>query len=61
MEQTKTAPLEEHAVVIHVEKGTARHARVVEAQANASPNEITVNISKRHKLPAIPVLGVVIN
>jgi len=51
-------PLEEHEVVVHVPKGTAKHVRVNEVD-NAGA-EITVQVSKKRKAGAVPVLGVIV-
>lgn len=61
MEQTRTTPPDEHEVVIHVKKGTAREVEMAQAQADALPNEITVRISKKRRTPAMRLLGVVVN
>jgi hypothetical protein len=53
-------PLKEEEVVIHVPKGTASHVRVVEADPADLTTEITVQVSKKRKAAAVPVLGVIV-
>jgi len=53
-------PLEENEVVVHVPKGTANYVHIVESDADALPNEVTVQISKKRKPGARPVLGVIV-
>ncbi len=58
LEQRK--PLNEDEVVIHVAKGGAPHVRIVENDAATLSNEITVQVSKKRKTSAMPVLGVIV-
>lgn len=60
MNQEQRKPLNEDEVVIHVAKGGASHVRVVETDAANLSNEITVQVSKKRKTSALPVLGVIV-
>lgn len=57
---TDRKPLEEHEVVIHVPKGAAAYVKVVEAEPAKLSSEITVQVSKKRKSTALPVLGVIV-
>lgn len=53
-------PLAEEEIVVHVPKGTADKVRVQECEASSLSNEVTVQISKKRKAGAKPVLGVIV-
>lgn len=57
-DMNKREALDEHEVVIHVPQGTKHNVRVEEAAD--MPNEITVQVSKKRKPTARPVLGVIV-
>lgn len=60
MKNMERKPLEEHEVVIHVPKGSGSHVKVVENDPATLSNEITVQVSKKRKSGAMPVLGVIV-
>lgn len=60
MNQIPRTAIEEQDIVIHVEKGSASKVRVIESDKNTLPNEITVQVSRKRKSSAIPVLGVIV-
>ena len=60
MSVEKREPLSEDEVLIHVPAGSGKHVRVVESRADTLPNEITVQVSKKRKAGARPVLGVIV-
>ena len=53
-------PLDAEEVVVHVPKGTAKHVKIEEAESAKIANEITVQISKKRRPGAVPVLGVIV-
>ena len=60
MNEFARKPLEEQEVVVHVPKGMAQHVRVAEVDMANLPSEITVQVSKKRKAGAVPVLGVIV-
>lgn len=61
MEQTQgRRPLEADEVVVHVPKGTGKNVKIEEVDALKTSNEITVQISKKRRPGAVPVLGVIV-
>jgi hypothetical protein len=53
-------PLEADEVVVHVPKGTGKNVKIEEVDSAKAANEITVQISKKRKPSAVPVLGVIV-
>jgi hypothetical protein len=51
-------PLEEQEVVVHVPRGTGKYVKIEEQ--DRLPNDIVVQVSKKRKPSANPVLGVIV-
>lgn len=59
MSTIKLKPLEADEIVVHVPQGAGKRIRVEESRGDL-PNEITVQVSKKRKPTASPVLGVIV-
>jgi hypothetical protein len=53
-------PLPDDEIVVHVPKGLSGKVSVVESDAAALPNEITVQVSRKRVPGTKPVLGVIV-